>query len=626
MKNIFNIGKSRLFPLYVLSIVVVTFSCNDYLNKEPMSQYLSSDFYNNEEAIRQGTNGAYQTLYMQSGSILPFLALYDMYTAFGIERADNSSIGVGNINLKENFALEFQWSEFYKGIARCNTVLDGAAPFYNNLSSKAKQYLAEIKVIRAMHYHYLISLWGDIPLFDKSVSPEETKYTEIKSWQEVADKIINDIDEAEPYLPWQTDVLGRVDKSFALGLKARISLYGGSWCTIGHGKDAKKDPAKGKAYYELAAKTAKNIMDASGRSLHSKYAELFTRVGQLTPGAKKENIFSLIYSDQGVKKTHYLSFGEQCRMIGQSGRFPTQLMVDTYEMANGKRIDEAESGYNPKKPFENRDPRLKHTIYTQHDTIIGNPGGQALKFLMEIYNPQLKSFDEKNNVTLVDNKDYIGSVAPYGYIQSGVGFLWKKYNHFNDEASSQASYNILIMRYAEILLTYAEAKIELGELDASVYNAIDDVRARVGMPAIREVDPGREGNQWKMRQIVRRERMVELGKESLHFFDMRRWRIGALENAEPTYGYPYATGVDPDKKIYPDGYDQATPDMVPSYGAPGSDRDLNSLALYKAYAQKLRTRDVDRPTKWDDRYYIWPIPQTELRKAPWLTRNDGYGN
>ena len=221
---------------------------------------------------------------------------------------------------------------------------------------------------------------------------------------------------------------------------------------------------------------------------------------------------------------------------------------------------------------------------------------------------------------MIDNKDYSGAVAAYGYAQSGVGFAWKKYNHFDDEGTALPTYNISLMRYAEVLLTYAEAKIELGEMDAIVVNAIDQVRARVGMPGILVADPSRGGNEAKMRQIVRRERKVELAKESLHFFDMRRWRIGALQNAEPTYGYPLAIGVDAAKNINPDGYEQATPDMVPTFAGAG---DLNDIAKYAAFGSKLRSRDKNR--SWEDKFYLWPVPQTERNKAPWLSQNKGYG-
>lgn len=104
------------------------------------------------------------------------------------------------------------------------------------------------------------------------------------------------------------------------------------------------------------------------------YADLFTRTGQLKEDVKKETMLFMMFSNQIHSFTQYMSLGEQVRMIGQSGRFPTQQLVDTYEMKNGKRIDETGSGYDPKKPFDSRDPRLKETVYTHHDVIIGNTG------------------------------------------------------------------------------------------------------------------------------------------------------------------------------------------------------------------------------------------------------------
>lgn len=602
-----------------LSLIIGLGSCDDYIDKEPLSDYLSSNFYNNEAAIKQGTNGSYQSLYMES-SQLPFFTLYDMYTPMGIERADNNSIGVNNVNLENNFIVEAQWANFYKGVARANTVIEGSAPYIDGLSDKAKQYVAENKVIRATHYHYLVSLYGDVPFFTKSVTPEEQKSATRKPWMEIVDYLLNDLEEASTQLPWQATEFGRMDKSYALGLKARMALYAGSWCKEGFGQKGTKDAAKAAYYFDIAAQTSRRIIQESGRALAPNFDDLFTRSGQLTGAAKKENIFALSYSDQASKKTHYQSFGEMARTVGgQSGRFPTQLLVDTFEMSNGKRIDEPGSGYDPKNPFANRDPRLKMSIYTHKSNIIANNGGVKLNIIMELYKPTTLSFDAANNSTSITNLDYTGSVAQYGYIQSGVGYLWRKYNYFNDEIVSEPSYNILMMRYAEILLMYAEAKIELNQIDATVTGAINEVRARVNMPATILTD------QAKLRQLVRRERKVELIREAgLHFFDMRRWRTGALENAEKTYGFPIATGVNAGTNTYPDGYSQVTPDMIPTYGTAGSERDLNDLALYAAYGSKLRQRDADRPNNWNDKFYLWPIPQVERNKAPQLTQNDGY--
>lgn len=624
MKNI--LYKSKAVVIAVALLAASSGCKKDYLEREPLSDYLSSNFYNNEGAIAQGANGCYQMLKLNhnGSSSIPLSVLWDMYTPFGIERADNSSIGVGNIDLRTNFAVELTYANLYTAVARCNSVLAGAEPYYNDLSDKAKQYLSEVRVLRAHFNILLVSLYGDVAYFEKPVTAEQLREMPRTPWQVAVESIIKDLDEATVQLPWIATEFGRVDKSVAYGLKARIALYAASWNKFGFGRDAVKDQAKATEYFRISANAAKKVMDESGRSLAVDYNDLFTRVGQLKGDVKKETMMFMMFSDFGDVNYHYMSAGEQVRMIGQSGRFPTQQLVDTYETINGKRIDQAGSGYDPKKPFINRDPRLKNTIYTHQDIIIGNSGSNKLKFLMDVYNPITKAYDAQGNERLVDNADYKGAVAPFGYVQSGVGFAWKKYNHFDDESTFTATYNIMIMRYAEILLTYAEAKIELGELDATVTDAIDRVRARVGMPGIIASDPTRAGSQDKMRQIVRRERKVELMKESLYFFDMRRWRIAAIQNAEPTYGYPLAIGVNPSTNTYPNGYDQVTADMVPSFGGAGSERDLNDIASYASFAAKLRSRDKDR--KWEDRFYLWPIPQTELNKQPSLGQNLGYGN
>ena len=626
MKNI--IFKTSFVALTVVLLTVSSSCQKDYLDRQPLSEYLSSNFYNNEGAIAQGTNGCYMMLKLNhsapNSGLIPFSILWDMYTPFGIERADNNSIGMGSIDLRSSFPIELTFANLYTAVARCNSVISGAEPFYNDLNDKSKQYISEVRVLRAHYNIQLVSLFGDIPYFEKPVTQAQIIEITRTPWQNAVDLIIKDLDDASVNLPWIATEFGRVDKSVAFGLKARIALYAASWSKFGFGRDAIKDQTKATEYYRISAVASKKVMDESGRTLANNYNELFTRVGQLKPDVKRETMMFMMFSDFGDKNFHYMSAGEHVRMIGQSGRFPTQQLVDTYETNNGRRIDQAGSGYNPRRPFENRDPRLKFTIYTHGDTIIGNTGSNKLRFLMQVYNPITTAFDAQNNPRQVDNADYRGAVSAFGYVQSGVGFAWRKYNHFDDESTFTATYNIMIMRYAEILLSYAEAKIELGEMDATVVDAIDRVRARVGMPGILNADISRAGNQNKMRQIVRRERKVELIKESLYFFDMRRWRLGSIQNAEPTYGYPLAIGVNPTTNTYPNGYDQATPDMVPTYGGAGSERDLNDVASYAAFASKLRMRDRDR--KWEDRFYLWPIPQTEINKQPSLSQNLGYGN
>lgn len=627
MKNINN--KSSIFSALIICCALFLFGCSDYLDKEPMSEYLSSNFYNNDGAVKQGTTGCYQALYLDYGNwgAVPPTFTWDQFTPFACDgKADNSSIAAGKINLVANGTVLNTWALLYQCVARCNSFLDGVAPYYETYSDSSKIHVAEVQTLRAYFHILQVSLYGDIPFFRSSVTEEERKFVKRTSWKEIADQIIIDLGEAAKTLPWRQSQWGRVDKAVALGLQARIALYAGSWAKFGHGMRGETDPEKANEYFRIAADASWKIMTEGGRNLCPNFMDLFTRAGQMTEAAKSENLFSMMFSDQNVKKTHYLSFGEQCRMFGQASRYPTLQLLDVYECKNGKRIDDPTSGYNPQKPFENRDPRLKYTVYTHHDTIIGNVGGSKVKYIMELYNNKIKRVDQNNvDFTLVDNIDYpnVSSISKYGYIEGGVGYLWKKYNHFDDEPTDAPTYNLIMMRYAEILLTYAEAKIELGELDGTVTSAINQVRSRasVQMPDIMQVDPTRNGNQIKMRQIVRRERKVEFAHENLHFMDMRRWRIGGLQNAEPTYGFPKAQPVA--GVPFPDGYTQVTADMVPAYGAPGSERDINDIASYAKFGDKLRQKDVSRV--WEDKFYLWPIPEGELNKCPWLApNNDGY--
>ena len=169
------------------------------------------------------------------------------------------------------------------------------------------------------------------------------------------------------------------------------------------------------------------------------------------------------------------------------------------------------------------------------------------------------------------------------------------------------------------LLQYLHASKELQRiLDPSVYDAINLVRNRSQMP---NVSADRMGNQDKMRQLVRRERKVELIMEGIHFVDMRRWQIGDLENEGPCYGFPVALSKDAKGYITSGGYADATPDMIPNFKK-DSRHDLNDIANYDSFKTKLKMRDANR--FWDNKFQVWPIPQAEIDRDPSLIQNDGY--
>jgi starch-binding outer membrane protein, SusD/RagB family len=158
------------------------------------------------------------------------------------------------------------------------------------------------------------------------------------------------------------------------------------------------------------------------------------------------------------------------------------------------------------------------------------------------------------------------------------------------------------MRYAEVLLTYAEAKIELNQIDASVLDAINRVRTRSGQPATTLTDPA------KLRQLVRRERAVEFAIEGNRLFDLRRWGI----YLDAMNGQIVGAARNPNDAP-----------ALPSFGAKGSVQDLNDIPDYSAsIAKRISSRNEIR--KNSAKHLLWPLPVGELDKNKNLKQNTGW--
>lgn len=582
-------------------------SCEKFLDKTP-TEYSSVGFYQSDAAVKNGVSGIYSALYINTGYLCPFNVYMEHFTGLAMERAENNTIGAGGALNPDNAVVQSWWTSLYVIIARANSVIYGSAPYIGSLGSSSKQYIAEAKVLRAFAYYNLIATYGDVPFFKEPVTVDQYKDGRT-SKVTILDFILSDMDEAVADLPWIAAERGRVDKAVAYGLKARAALLGGSLNYGGKSQD----------YFTIAANAAKAVIGQ--RTLASNYENLFTKAGQTKADVRNETLFELMYSDQGTKLFHVIGFGQVSRNYGQTGRHPSALLADTYECIDGKRIDESPL-YDPKKPGANRDPRFKATLWMHGDTVMGNTKGTdagRIKFVLDVFNPTTMFYNFTTGVWYSGTNADINSGAAWtSFANAGVGYMWKKFSNEPTEQISATTCDVPLMRYAEVLLTYAEAKIELNSLDQTVYDAINLVRNRSKMP---NVSADRMGNQEKMRQLVRRERKVELALEGLHFVDMRRWKIGDIENDSPSYGYPIALTRDSKGYIASGGYADATPDMVPNFKK-SARHDLNDIANYDAYKSKLKVRDANR--KWEDRFNLFPIPKLERDRDPNLAQNDGY--
>lgn len=444
------------------------------------------------------------------------------------------------------------WIQNYAVIRKANSFMEriDAVPGDEALKSRMK---AEAKFLRAFSYAELVKCFGGVPLMLKAGLPEESIIPR-NTYDECVTQIVKDCDEAAAVLPvvMPASDLGRATKVAALAVKARILLYFASPLN-NTGNIATR--------WTDAANAAKAVMaygpppGTGDYGLYSDYYRLF-----LEKSGNKEVIFARKFQNpninpsDGARNKWYMSVpGVNDGAWG--GFCPTQNLVDAYEMKNGLPITDPGSGYNPQSPYTNRDSRLDKSIV--HQGTVYKAG-----IIIETFRG-----GNTNNTNRLDSP------------KTGYGLL-KMVDTSKYGAAGNADNDWIYLRYAEVLLNYAEAQNEAAGPDASVYDALNQLRARSGQPVV-------SGGltQVAMRDRIRNERRVELCFEEHRFFDVRRWKLGQTYFAEPI------------RKVQ-------------------IERTSGGVLIYNY-------------PKWEDRSYkdfqnFMPIPQSEIDRNVKLKQNTGY--
>lgn len=395
------------------------------------------------------------------------------------------------------------WARSYRGIRDCNYALSVINQLTTLSAGHKSQLIGELEFIRAFRYLDLIRNYGGVVLIGDKVTqltdnlqdPSLFKRATIAASIQYA---VSQFDDAASRLPLNngsTWALGRATKGAALALKSRLLLYAAS-------------PLYNAGTWADAAAAAKAVMDLNKYSLsQSGYKNLFLDQNN------NEIIFERLYTVNTARHVCLEISNGPNGYDGWGGNTPLQNMVDAYEMNNGKPITDPTSGYDPQNPYVNRDPRFYATIlyngapYRGRNVQTFLPGGQD------------------------------SNQGPSNWNASLTGYYLRKF--MNDNYPIDNPWNVaggqpwIYIRYAEILLNYAEAQNEAVGPDASVYAAINSIRQRasVNMPPL---TPGLTQDQ--MRTAIRSERQVELAFEEHRFYDVRRWKIASTTENVPAYG------------------------------------------------------------------------------------------
>ncbi|WP_420148534.1 RagB/SusD family nutrient uptake outer membrane protein [Spirosoma sp.] len=534
-----------------LCVVLFTVAGCGTLDIAPVDRFTELNFWTTSENVNNALNNIYSGMY---NSTLYFYseALSDnAYTAQGSAAGNPEAIASGSFT---STLPKFQndWSFYYGGIKSCNIFLTNVDQNTTLPAETLARMKGEVRFVRAWHHFNLMKWYGDIPLLDRDISPDEAKTIARSPRATVLKFITDELTAAAAVLPSRDAYApadnGRITKGAAMALQARVLLY------------------EGNRMAEVVALCEQLINEQATNGqygLAASYGDLFS-----SPTVNKtsnESILALQYVPSLRTWSEFFDFAPRSVGARTNSLAPTQELVNDYIMLNGKAISETGSGYVETNPYVNRDPRLTATVvYDRYvwrnadgttQTIYIRPGSDPVR-------PALNEYALN------------GQGSPTGY-------YWRKYYDPNGLANFASGLNLHLIRYAEVLLMYAEAKQSLGQMTADVWDkTIRPLRQRAGFTDAAALNFPTGGD---LTGIIRRERRAEFAMEGLRIDDIRRWRIAE------TVLNGYAHGA--------------------KFGDPAVDN---------GYIRAQR-RQFDPA-----RNYLWPLPASELNLNKSLTQNPGY--
>lgn len=552
--------KSKILNIALALAGMATFSsCSDFLDKTPSNELSDASFWKTYKDAEMAVSACYDAM-----GWWPDGAADTDDATMGIKwAASNESIGVYDPS-------DYSWSGEYGNIRKANLVLQKMGEVNMTADQKAK-IEGQARFFRAYTYFGLIRSFGSVPYFEEPLNLSDLHDIKQSTREEVYSHVMADFDKAIEDLPeeWDASEYGRITKGAARAMKMRAAMYYGDNQTAAN--EAKAIIQSGK--YELWDK------DNTG-----KYANLFWEESD----GCKENILVIQYN--APDKTHYVIGWECFPTKGWGGMNPTQDLVDAFEDTDGSPIYESNDAgvitrdakgnpakqlskiFDPKNPFANRDPRLEVDVLHDGETMYGEKIAVA-------------PLPENANTGIAQNRD----ATETGYYQQ----KWLDPSIDPESTGWDMGKDFVLIRYAEVLLTYAEAMNNLNPLCDEAFNAVNQVRARVGMPALQKTDatkPTYCGTQAELLKRIKNEWRVEFCLEG----DIRKWNLRRWGDAKAALNRKY-WGL--------------------NYVLPGD----GTCKLYEGdYIQLVGS-------KYDDHNYLYPIPQTEIDLNPLLNQNPGYG-
>ncbi len=479
----------KMYKIIIAAFILMglSYGCSkDLLEKSDPGAGNVEGFYTSEEQLILGINGVYAGFQGSwwGGSFIHIQPHLDAAT-------DNAviccpweygfpAVGLGTMNPTTGGIVGWKWDFGYQAITRVNQMLQLIDEGIPGLSTEnATKWIAELRFLRGFIYNEMLTVYGGVPLITTVLSPEEALQIGRASAEETLTQANADLQFAADNLLTtpNNDQRGRPTKQAALSYIGKALLFAGK--------------------HAEAAAVFKQVIDMEGDvvALDPDYASLFNGSNEGSP----EIIFAFQAVGNGVGEgsffqVHYApqSLPSGTTSGGWNSMQYTRNLIDDYYMTDGQPISTSPL-YDPENIFKDRDPRLAGTFLRPGDVWSGHVMEAGRNFT---YNGQ----------------------TPHEEL--AVEVILKKWSSEATLNNGDTDVDFILLRYADVLLMYAEAQNEAVGPDASVYEAVNKVRARAGMPNFAE-----GMSQEEMRQEIRHERRIEFVMEGTRYYDLIRWRV-----------------------------------------------------------------------------------------------------
>ena len=503
--------------IYLVSALLMgtTVSCSDFLQKDPPSSPSQSIFWQKKSDFDSALAGTFSMMYEWPGEMSQIIPCFDNLTDNSICQHNEDTYGrsqtiaLGDLDPNTTGYVSYMYSHCYTGIARAHLVMENLALYEGSDVTEADKnfIMAQCKALRGYFYSWLYLCYKEVPLVTSSLTMENM-YQPKSTRPEIYAQIMKDFDEAIAALPDKPYSDSQMSGYFSPGalkaFKARLML-----------NDAYDE--NGKAIPEKMKEIVPLLEEIQGYSLADRMRDNFISEKQL---ASPEIMFSVRYLAPNITHSMDLYYGSwtTCGV--------TRDLVDEFECTDGlkwgespltQEVDEtllstnsmADDAYNEReKLFQNRDPRLRETVTHSGYATFPDEG-----------------YEDKGRLKLTDEQ------------QTGFGMMkYLQPTTVMPSYSTISDADVIILRYAEVLLMIAEAENEANGPTQKVYDAVNAVRTRSEMPPLPD-----NLSQDEMRERIRHEWRVEFVFEGQRYFQLKRWKLmeelvdGAVDPALPTY-------------------------------------------------------------------------------------------